>query len=260
MSKYLADTFFYQGIIMEKITRYISFFLFSFMIATASFTVGASRGAINKPTPLVKLPDCGPTESKLQKKTDELIVALKEKEDAVADKKDVETHVPSMLHKAQILVLKKYYLLLRQSDESLELRTGGNPSWRNNNPGKISFNNFARSYGAIGNDGPMAVFGSYDEGRKALEDLLFASELGYKSLSLGSAIKRFAPAKQGYNPVNYIKAIVKDAKVSEKTVMTMFTADQRGDIMDAIQKFENFTAGNVMHYDNEEDFKEKGWN
>lgn len=68
---------------------------------------------------------------------------------------------------------------------------GGERAWRNNNPGNISSKGpFARSQGAIGDDGTFAIFPDPETGRRAMERLLRGQE--YQKLTVGDAIKRWS--------------------------------------------------------------------
>jgi hypothetical protein len=83
----------------------------------------------------------------------------------------------------------------------------GSRSFRNNNPGNIEYGAFAKAHGAIGSDGRFAKFPSYQAGRGAQENLLFESG-GYKNLTLGQAINRWAPGSENNVPA-YLDAMNK---------------------------------------------------
>ena len=83
----------------------------------------------------------------------------------------------------------------------------GSRSFRNNNPGNIEYGAFAKAHGAIGSDGRFAKFPSYQAGRGAQENLLFESG-GYKNLTLGQAINRWAPGSENNVPA-YVAAMNK---------------------------------------------------
>ncbi|HEY0120656.1 MAG TPA: hypothetical protein VGC14_02655 [Rhizobium sp.] len=120
--------------------------------------------------------------------------------------------------------------------------SGGSRSWRNNNPGNIEYGSYSRSKGAIGTDGRFAVFPSYEAGRKAQEDLLFNSK-GYRNLTLGQAINKWAPAGDNNNVPAYIGALVAGSGVSPDTRMSDIPSDVRGKILDAMQKHEGWHPG-----------------
>ena len=117
--------------------------------------------------------------------------------------------------------------------------TGGSRSWRNNNPGNLEFGSFARSMGATGSDGRFAIFPDYAAGRKAQEKLLFESK-GYRDLTLGQAVRRWAPASENNVPA-YMAAMGGDSGKR----MSEYSPDQRARLLDAMQKHEGWRPGNV---------------
>lgn len=119
-------------------------------------------------------------------------------------------------------------------------RMGGSRSWRNNNPGNIEFGPFARSMGATGTDGRFAVFPDYKSGRNAQEKLLFESK-NYRDLTLSGAIRRWAPASENNVPA-YIAAMGADPS----TRMKDFTPEQRGKLLDAMQRHEGWKVGRTV--------------
>ncbi|MFK5599094.1 hypothetical protein ACFZ8E_19150 [Methylobacterium sp. HMF5984] len=123
---------------------------------------------------------------------------------------------------------------------SPDQKSGGSRSWRNNNPGNIEFGAFARSMGAIGSDGRFAKFPSYEAGRKAQEKLLFESK-GYKDLTVGQAIRRWAPASENNVPA-YIAAMGGDGSKR----MSEYSPEQRAKLLDAMQRHEGWKAGTVI--------------
>ena len=123
----------------------------------------------------------------------------------------------------------------------------GSRNWRNNNPGNIEYGDFAKSHGAIGTDGRFAVFPSYDSGRSAKESLLFESG-GYKDKTIAGAIARYAPPSEN-NTGAYIGAVASAAGVSPTTRLADLNPQQRGAMLDAMQKVEGFKQGSVMAYD-----------
>ncbi|MGN7127813.1 phage tail tape measure protein, partial [Methylorubrum thiocyanatum] len=119
-------------------------------------------------------------------------------------------------------------------------RMGGSRSWRNNNPGNIEYGPFARSMGATGTDGRFAVFPDYKSGRNAQEKLLFEGK-NYANLTLAQAIRRWAPASENNVPA-YIAAMGGDPN----TRMKDFTPEQRGKLLDAMQRHEGWKPGKVV--------------
>ena len=123
-------------------------------------------------------------------------------------------------------------------------RVRGSRSWRNLNPGNIEFGKFAKSMGATGSDGRFAKFPTYEAGRAAQEKLLFDSA-GYRDLTLGKAISRWAPASEN-NVSAYLKAMGGDPS----TKMRDFSPAQRQTLLDAMQRHEGWKVGKVIPNDN----------
>ncbi len=123
-------------------------------------------------------------------------------------------------------------------------RVGGSRSWRNLNPGNIEFGKFAKSMGATGSDGRFAKFPTYEAGRAAQEKLLFDSA-GYRDLTLGKAISRWAPASENNVPA-YLKAMGGDPS----TKMRDFSPAQRQTLLDAMQRHEGWKVGKIVPNDN----------
>lgn len=114
---------------------------------------------------------------------------------------------------------------------------GGSRSWRNNNPGNIEYGPYARSMGATGSDGRFAIFPDYQSGRSAQEKLLFDSK-GYRDLTLGQAIQRWAPASENNVPA-YIRAMGGDAGKR----MSEYTPEERARLLNAMQRHEGWRPG-----------------
>lgn len=161
--------------------------------------------------------------------------------------------------KASLQQVKRYYIRIKQSDGKIEMRTGGNSSWRYNNPGKLAYGNFAKLNGAIGNDGPLAVFPTTDDGFKALEVYLFESDFGFKDKTIKAAVEKFVGTTDGYNTKTYVANVLKASGLSATTKMTDLDIDEKYKLMEAIQKQDTWTAGNIMKFDDESDFKERGY-
>ena len=79
----------------------------------------------------------------------------------------------------------------------------GSRSYRNNNPGNIRSGRYATWRGAIGeDDAQFAIFESLEDGRAALEHLLFESKT-YPTLTLEAAIFRYAPTNENHSQAYY---------------------------------------------------------
>lgn len=144
--------------------------------------------------------------------------------------------------------LRRFYLAANQNDGKIVLRTGGSISWRFNNPGKMLISDFTKSMGSIGSDGTTAIFPSYEVGRKAMYAYLFTP-----------AAKYFDKKMSQIFPETTLKTILNDTGISQDAILKDLTEDQKNKLMDAIQKAEDYIPGKVTVFDNEEDFKKRGW-
>lgn len=178
----------------------------------------------------------------------------------IPEVKTEEITVEEIRQYAELKAVKKYYLLLRHPDGRYELRTGGSPAWRYNNPGKLAYGNFTETNGAIGNDGPLAIFSNYEDGKKAFEVFLFQSELSnYKEMKIEQVINKLANPKFGYKPKEYLAYVLKETDQKSTKYLKDMTVDERDDLIDAIQSYENWIAGNIVIYKDKDEFVKKGW-
>lgn len=161
--------------------------------------------------------------------------------------------------KTELKAVRKYYLLMRHPDGRYELRTGGSPAWRYNNPGKLAYGNFAKLNGALGNDGPLAIFSTYEDGKKAFESFLFESDFNYKDLSIEQVINKLADIKKGYKPKEYLAFVLKETNQKSSKLLKDMTVDERDELIEAIQSYENWIAGNIVIYKDKTDFEKKGY-
>lgn len=161
---------------------------------------------------------------------------------------------------SQILEVKPYYLRAQRRDGQIQVNSQGSAGWRYNNPGKIDQGEFAREHGSLGSDGKLALFPSYDVGRKAAEDLLFnAPALGFSNSTIENAIAHWALKSDKYNPSTYTNDVANAAGVPKSTSMSDLTPDQRKKFIDQVQKEEGYKEGKSTVFKNEDDFKQHGF-
>lgn len=129
---------------------------------------------------------------------------------------------------------------VENADGTVSRREGAR-NWRNNNPGNVEYGDFAKKHGAIGSDGRFAVFGSYEDGRKAKESLVFGSK-NYKDKSIKDAIARYAPASEN-DSLGYAKQVADAAGVSLDTKMSSLSPAQRKAVLDRMERVEGFKVG-----------------
>jgi len=148
----------------------------------------------------------------------------------------------------QLQEIRRLYLRATRADGKIELRTGGNASWRHHNPTRLIHGDYTRMMGAIGSDGKYAVFPAYEKGRKAAEAYLFTDAYEYNTKTIEEAFKDYA-----------LDDLTRDTGVSKDTKLKDLTLEQRSKLLDAIQKKEGWLEGKISVFENEEDWKTKGW-
>lgn len=134
---------------------------------------------------------------------------------------------------------KGYTVLIGPDGQAV--RREGTRAWRNNNPGNIEYGPFAQAHGAIGTDGRFAVFPSYDAGRAAKASLLWNSG-GYRNLTIGQAISRYAPSFENDTGA-YTRAVTKSIGATSDTPMSALTPQQRSLMLTAMERVEGFRPG-----------------
>lgn len=123
----------------------------------------------------------------------------------------------------------------------VEKRSGIRSS-RNNNPGNIEYGRFAKKHGAVGSDGRFAVFETPEQGRNAMEALVFGPN--YADRTIQSAINRYAPPFENNSKV-YASTIAKDAGVSTSTKIKDLTDEQKGRLIDSMIRVEGADSHTV---------------
>jgi hypothetical protein len=131
------------------------------------------------------------------------------------------------------------YNVVQRPDGTVERQEGAR-NWRNNNPGNIEAGDFATKMGAVGTDGRFAIFPDYQTGRSAKEKLIFEGG-NYKNKTLTEAIARYAPA--GENDTGRYQKTVLGAVGGANKPMAEYTPQERGAIMDAMERVEGFQVG-----------------
>lgn len=119
--------------------------------------------------------------------------------------------------------------------------SGGDPNWRNQNPGNLVPGNVSARNGAIGKAGKFAVFPTQEAGHAALLDSL-KNVYGGKSLS--RMIRGYAP-KHENKTQRYLKFLRKETGVKDETKIKDFTPEQFEKLWRAIEKYEGSKKGTV---------------
>lgn len=144
--------------------------------------------------------------------------------------------------------IRKYYMAANRADGKIIIRTGGNKSWRYNNPGKITHGDYTRSMGALGSDGIIAVFPTYEMGRKAMAKYLFTDTATYYNKSLKEIFQS-----------EKLQPVLDETGISSGTILNDLTDAQKEKLMNAIQKAEGYIEGKETVFDDEQKFKTDGW-
>lgn len=132
---------------------------------------------------------------------------------------------------------------------------------RNNNPGNLRYAEWQKRYGATGGDreggkSGMAVFPSYEQGRAALERMIFESNdgraldtkgdygkgLGYKDKTLTQMLAAYAPKEDANDTKAYQEYVLKQVGGQNKR-MSEYTPQERAAIINALEVKEGYRKG-----------------
>ncbi len=128
----------------------------------------------------------------------------------------------------------------------------GTHAWINNNPGNImaSSADFGQYPGKV-NWHSFMIFPTEDLGFAAIARLLRGS--GYRDLTIGRALAKYAPSGDGGNdPVAYGAAVAQAAGVSNNTLIRELTDDQMLHVQNKIRQVEGWVAGDTLTVDSPE--------
>ncbi len=119
--------------------------------------------------------------------------------------------------------------------------TGGDRSWRNQNPGNLRSGKVSARNGAIGQADGFAIFPSLEIGRLALRDSL-KNEHGGKYLE--AMIRVYAPTSEN-DTVGYLKFLRKRTEVTGSKKIRDFTPDEFDALCKAIEDMEGKRSGSI---------------
>lgn len=120
-------------------------------------------------------------------------------------------------------------------------RSGGSPSWRNNNPGNIRKSIAAYDSSVIGTTDKWAVYPDEETGLEAITRLLRSKN--YRNLTVQGAIHRWAPCSDGNNPENYTKRVSKMTGLNANAKIADLDNKDLKQIARAIQQVEGWIVG-----------------
>jgi RHS repeat-associated protein len=126
-----------------------------------------------------------------------------------------------------------------------ETKVGGDRSWRNNNPGNMTYSPLAKKLGAIGQDsGGFAIFPSMEAGQEA-QDAQWQRPK-YQDLSLEDAVKEWTKGDPPAVQAAYLAALEAAAGVPPGTKIRDLTPAQRQKMEDAQTQQEGNKTGTVV--------------
>ncbi len=133
--------------------------------------------------------------------------------------------------------------VIEYSDGTVEIRSGGTVSWRNNNPGNLRNYSFSQRHGSIGQAHKFAVFPNEDTGQRAMLGLLKSPQ--YKSRTLAEAITNW------HNPrvpnLEYVANVSKLIGIAPTTPLWTLSHSQFESLAAAIRRMEGWRVGRVTY-------------
>jgi hypothetical protein len=156
---------------------------------------------------------------------------------------------PADAAKFVLLDNKKFAIVIKAPNGSVDRRYGGSVSWRQNNPGLLAFGNHSKAHGALDVQNNASVFPTYEHGRKALETYLFETDM--KTSTLTFFVRRLYPK----DIEKVFDAIVEATGADSDTKLMDLTPKQKQEVLKAIEKTLDFRAGNAKTYATEADWK-----
>src|SRR5262245_43794140 len=137
------------------------------------------------------------------------------------------------------------YVVYRDSDGNSVAYVGGSASWRNNNPGNVTYGPFAANQGAIGAD-PLgrAIFPDAITGFNAVGNLI-TDPARYQggNMTIHDMIYKYAPPSE--NPTDkYDRFLAQQLGVNTATTTINALSDaQREALVDSLRRFEGWNGG-----------------
>lgn len=125
--------------------------------------------------------------------------------------------------------------------------SGGDRTWRNNNPGALVAGDVSKRNGQIGVAGGFAVFPDYESGHNALIDSLLNSH-GNKNLE--QMIKVYAPKREN-NTAKHLRFLRQQTGVKDGKKIKDFSPAEFESLWKAIERMEGKTRGNIRELEEE---------
>jgi hypothetical protein len=135
-------------------------------------------------------------------------------------------------------------VVIQYDDGSSEIRSGGTPAWRNNNPGNMLYRDFTRANGAIGRDGRFAIFPDSDTGYQAM--IVRLSSPQWNDYTLSDAIHIWAPdSEPGNNPDQYAAFVSRRSGLALDRQLGSMTASEIDSMAQAMKIREGWKPGTI---------------
>jgi len=133
--------------------------------------------------------------------------------------------------------------VIEYSDGTVEIRSGGTVSWRNNNPGNLRNYSFSQRHGSIGEAHQFAVFPNEDTGQRAILELLKTPK--YESRTLAEAITNWDnPQVPNFE---YVANVSKLIGIAPTTPLWTLSDSQFESLAAAIRRMEGWRVGRVTY-------------
>ncbi|HEX5278677.1 MAG TPA: hypothetical protein VFW28_01235 [Micropepsaceae bacterium] len=140
-------------------------------------------------------------------------------------------------------------VLFQYGDGTYQTRTGGDPNWRNNNPGNMVYGPASRASGAVGTDpqtpNGFAIFPDEAAGFRAVINDLKSPQ--YQAMTIGQAIRTWAPPNDN-NTAAYQAFVSHALGLPIETPMNRLSPQQLDSMGRAIQHFEGQAQGTALYW------------
>jgi hypothetical protein len=127
-----------------------------------------------------------------------------------------------------------------------EIRAGGTPAWRHNNPGNLRLRTAWRFYGAVGRVDGYAVFPTPDAGERALDKYLDIFAWSGRGPAGGYTIKTYFKMYDEEKHIQYSNFVAKRVGVDVDTKTKNLSNKQKRKFKEAIKRMEGYKEGDVI--------------
>jgi hypothetical protein len=125
-----------------------------------------------------------------------------------------------------------------------EIRLGGTPAWRNNNPGNMEYGSFTQGQGAIGRAGRWAIFPDEETGFNAILERLQTGS--YAARTIAQAIFAWAPPSDRNDTPAYIASVRQRTGLDPTLRLDTLSGEGIEAVANAIRSEEGVRAGETI--------------